>query len=187
MIDFLYSLDVVIFFFINHTIANPILDNVFPFLTNLNKIRPIIYAVLVLLVLIVIYGKKTARTTIGLLILTIVISDQLSSSIIKPLVGRLRPCDVLDGVRLLVDCGSGFSFPSSHAVNNFAGASLISFFYRKHRWWWLSFAAIVALTRPYVGVHYPSDIMVGSILGWCIGWCIATLWVIVERKIIRVK
>ena len=70
---------------------------------------------------------------------------------------------------MLVDCGSGLSFPSSHAVNNFTGAAIISFFYRRQTPYWMAFASLMALSRPYVGVHYPSDILGGAVIGAVIG------------------
>lgn len=181
MIDFLYSIDVAIFFFINHTIANPVLDWLMPFLTDLNKNKPFVAFVIVFVVYKIVRGDRTVRVTLGLLIVTIIVSDQLSSSFIKPLVGRIRPCAVLDGVRLLVDCGSGLSFPSSHAVNNFAGATLITRFYPKQKIFWFSIASLIALSRPYVGVHYPSDILAGGIIGSTIALLLYALWRFIEQ------
>ena len=181
MINYLYSIDVAIFYFINHTLSNPVLDWLMPFLTNLNKDKFFVALVIVFIVFLLIRGDRTVRVTVGLLIVTILLSDQISSFIIKPLVGRIRPCAVLADVRLLVDCGSGLSFPSSHAVNNFAGATLITRFYPKQKVYWFSFASLIALSRPYVGVHYPSDIVAGGIIGSLIAVLVYALWRILER------
>ncbi|MFA5833099.1 MAG: phosphatase PAP2 family protein [Bacteroidota bacterium] len=183
MIEFLYSIDVAIFFFINHTIANPILDWIMPFLTDLNKQKPILIAAGVWMLYVIWKGGQTGRITVGILIITIIFSDQLNSSFIKEIFGRIRPCRTLDGVRMLVDCGGGLSFPSTHAVNNFAGATVISHFYSKQKWYWYTFAVLVALSRPYVGVHYPSDILAGGILGFGIGLTSVGLWKIVNSKL----
>ena len=176
MIDFLYSIDVMIFFFINHTLANPMLDWLMPFLTDLNKHSVAIVIALAFAGLTIWKGGMKGRAAIGVLIVTIIISDQLNSAFLKELFDRVRPCRALEGVRLLVSCGGGMSFPSSHAVNNFAGAFVISHFYPKQKWYWFSFAALVALSRPYVGVHYPSDILVGSIVGIGVGFLTTALW-----------
>lgn len=176
MIEWLYSIDVAVMFFINRTMANPVLDVVMPFVTDLNKQRP----VLALLVLWIVYllwkGGSKARTTIGLLVLTVIISDQLNSSVLKELFHRVRPCRALEGIRMLVDCGGGYSFPSSHAVNNLAAATVIGHFYPRQRWYWFGFACMVAVSRPYVGVHYPSDILAGGLIGFLIGFLIVTAW-----------
>lgn len=183
MIDFLYSIDVAIFFFINHTITNPVLDLVMPFITNLNK-QPVVIVLLAGVISWIFWkGGRQGRIMIAVLAVTIVISDQLNSFVLKHLFERVRPCRALEGVRLLVDCGSGFSFPSSHAVNNFAGAFVISYFYRKQKWFWFSFASLIALSRPYVGVHYPSDVLVGGIIGVGIGFITTSSWRYVTKYV----
>lgn len=176
MIEFFYSIDVALFFFINHTIANPVFDVLMPFLTDLNKQKIVIAFVIGIAGWISWKGGRQARITIAVLIVTVIISDQLNSFIVKHFFERIRPCRALEGVRMLVDCGSGYSFPSSHAVNNFAGAFVISHFYKNQRWYWLSFAFLVALSRPYVGVHYPSDILAGGAFGVMIGFATVSLW-----------
>ncbi|KAB2926388.1 MAG: phosphatase PAP2 family protein [Bacteroidetes bacterium] len=169
MLDALYSIDVALFFFLNRTIANPVFDILFPFLTDLNK-QPFIGYVLIAVIGWVLWkGGAKGRITVLLLVIGAVIGDQLSSSVLKPIFGRIRPCRALEGVRMLVDCGSGLSFPSSHAVNNFTGAAIISFFYRRQTPYWMAFASLMALSRPYVGVHYPSDILGGAVTGAVIG------------------
>lgn len=173
MIDWLYNIDVALFRFGNETIANPVGDWFFPFITNFrNMIVP--YALLVLALLI--FGRKRGAITVLLLIVTITLADQISSFVVKPWVGRLRPCHVLDDVRLLVGCGSGKSFTSSHATNNFALAVLISHFYPVARPWLLLFASLVAFSRVYIGVHYPSDILGGALLGTFIALVVVFLW-----------
>jgi len=185
MIEFLYSIDKAVFFFINRTISNPVLDWLMPFLTDLNKHKLAIAIAVLLWLWLMIRGGKTGRTAGILLVLSIIVSDQFSSSVLKNFIGRLRPCHVLQGVRLLVDCGSGFSFPSSHAVNNFAGATILSHYYRKYAWGWFSLASLIALSRPYIGVHYPSDIAGGALIGWACAYGVIALWEFIERAIIR--
>lgn len=187
MIDFLYSVDKSVFFFINQTLSNPILDWLMPFLTNLNQHWQTLVVVTILWLWLMIRGGRRGRTAGILLVLSIIVSDQLSSSVLKHFVGRIRPCHALQGVRLLVDCGSGLSFPSSHAVNNFAGATILSQYYRKYAWGWFSFASLVALSRPYIGVHYPSDILGGAMIGWACAEGIIVAWTAIDAKIAQRK
>ncbi len=176
MIEFLYSIDVAIFFFINQTITNPIFDWLMPLITDLNHNIIARIVVIMWIGLIIWKGGNKGRITVGVLIFVIIGSDQFNSVILKDIFGRIRPCKALEGVRLLVDCGGGLSFPSSHAVNNFAGAAVISHFYRKQAKYWYAFAALVAFTRTYVGVHYPSDILAGGLIGLGIGFSVTYIW-----------
>jgi undecaprenyl-diphosphatase len=185
MLEFLYSVDIAVFFFINHTITNPVLDWLMPFLTDLNKQKLAVGIVIVLWLWLMIRGGKTGRTAGVLLVISIIVSDQFSSSILKNLFCRLRPCHALQGVRLLVDCGSGYSFPSSHAVNNFAGATILSHYYRKYAWGWFLLASLIALSRPYIGVHYPSDIVGGAAIGWACSYSLIAAWEFIEGKLVR--
>jgi undecaprenyl-diphosphatase len=89
---------------------------------------------------------------------------------------------IVQGIHMLVDCGPGKSFPSSHAVNNFAVATLLSTYYRRWQWWFFGWAALVALSRPAVGVHYPSDILGGAAIGACVALALIFLWTQAARK-----
>ncbi len=165
MLDFLDSLDLTLFRLFNGSMCNSVFDFLMPIITDLNKQRLVLVLVLVLLLWMLIRGSRHTRIAAILLIVTIVISDQLSSSVIKYWFERPRPCHALQNVHLLVSCGSGFSFPSSHAVNNFAGALILAFFFPRSKWWFFGFAAIVAFSRVYIGVHYPSDVIGGAVIG----------------------
>jgi undecaprenyl-diphosphatase len=183
MLETLYSIDKSIFFFFNHSLHNSVLDVVMVFLTRTDTLHFRIFYVLLWLALVV-KGGRTGRTVAILLIPLITASDQLSSSVIKHLVGRIRPCATLPDVTLLVHCGSGLSFPSSHAVNNFAAATLFSYYYRRWTWAFVTYASLVALSRPYVGVHYPSDALGGAVIGILVCLALLFLWLQIEKRMI---
>lgn len=116
-------------------------------------------------------------------ILTIAISDPLSSEVVKKQVKRDRPCRsaALAGeVQVLIPCGGGYSFPSSHATNHFALAVFLYLtlgrLFRSRRWLLLLWAATVAYGQVYVGVHYPLDVLAGALLGSLVGGLIAYLY-----------
>jgi undecaprenyl-diphosphatase len=109
--------------------------------------------------------------------ITVLLTDQLSSSIIKNWVQRPRPCaDPLfsNQVRLLLDhCSGGYSFTSSHATNHFGVATFLFLTLGRYfgSWRYLLFiwAALICYAQVYVGVHYPLDVVFGAILGFTIG------------------
>ena len=186
MAEFLYSLDSSAFYFFNHSLHNSVLDVVMVFLTRTDTLHFRIFYLVVWLVLIV-KGGKTGRTVALLLIPLIAVSDQLSSSVIKHLVGRPRPCFTLPDVTLLVRCGSGLSFPSSHAVNNFAAATLFSYYYKRWAWAFVTYASLVALSRPYVGVHYPSDALGGALIGILVCAAILLVWLQIQKRLMPAR
>lgn len=190
MIEALYNLDVALFVFINQTTANPVGDFLWPLITHYDRflvVRVVLVGVWVTLLL---RGRARGRRVALLLIPVLVCADQFSSNFLKELIARPRPCHTVDGVavvetvRLLVDCGPGKSFPSSHAVNNFAVATLFSWWYPGGRWWFYGWAALVALSRPAVGVHYPSDILGGALIGSAVALLVIQAWMGLERTIV---
>ena len=188
MIDLLYSIDTALFTFINQTTSNPLGDLLWPLITHYDRFLVVRILLLAVWVGLLLKGGPTGRRVALLLIPILLAADQLSSSILKELIGRPRPCHIVDGcpvvegVRLLVDCGPGKSFPSSHAVNNFAVATLFSFYYRKWTWAFMVWASLVALSRPAVGVHYPSDIIGGAILGALVAMGLIQAWQFIEHR-----
>ncbi|MDZ7764895.1 MAG: phosphatase PAP2 family protein [Melioribacteraceae bacterium] len=170
MLDFLYQIDLTIFYFLNHTLSNSLFDKFFPFITEV-KHWYLVYAIFWLIL--VIKGGRLGRITAVMMILLVTVSDQLSSSLIKNWVGRIRPCNELPDVNILAGCTSSFSFPSSHAVNNFAAAVFFSILYPRYKWAFFTVAFLLAISRPYAGVHYPSDIIGGALIGSLIGYLFA--------------
>jgi len=181
--DFLYSIDVSLFRFINETLSNPVGDFLWPLITDYDKLLPVRIVLVLVWIGLLVKGGRTGRTVALLLIPVILCADTISSKIIKEMVGRIRPCSVLEHVHLLVNCGSGKSFPSSHAVNNFAVGTLFSFYYRKWKWAFVVWASLVAVSRPAVGVHYPSDILAGAVFGILIALFLISTWRILAQKL----
>ena len=120
MLEFLQSIDLVFFHFVNQTISNVIFDDIMPILTDYSRQRITLIFAAILIGWMLVKGGRRGRIAVLTLAVTILLSDQLNSTVIKGIFGRPRPCHILTGIRLLIDCGPGFAFPSSHAVNNFA-------------------------------------------------------------------
>jgi undecaprenyl-diphosphatase len=113
---------------------------------------------------------------LGLGIFSIVLADG-SGHVLKDLLGRQRPCQTIDNINLLVNCGDSFSMPSNHASNAFALAMTLLLLRRKMvSYFFVFFAAIVGFSRIYVGVHYPSDVVAGAILGTAVAYATINLY-----------
>jgi undecaprenyl-diphosphatase len=187
MAEFLFSLDESVFYFVNHALSNPAFDWLMPLLTDLNRFKIVLILVAGILLWMLVRGETNVRLAALVLILTVVISDQFNSHVIKFWFERPRPCASYRDVFLLVGCGSGYSFPSSHAVNNFAGAIVLSYFIPRSTTWVYLFATAVAFSRVYVGVHYPFDVLGGAVIGSAIGGIGILLFVFIEANFSRYK
>jgi len=107
-------------------------------------------------------GDKGRRIIIGIVLLLMVVDG--TGGWIKSWLQALRPCQSMDNIRLLVDCGLN-SFPSNHAANMAALATYLAFFYRRTLLFFGPLAFGVGLSRVYVGVHYPADVASGWLYG----------------------
>jgi len=188
--DFLYSIDVAVFTFINQTLSNPVGDLLWPLITDYDKLLPVRIVLVAVWLWLIVKGGRQGRVAALMIIPVLFLSDKLSSAVIKEIVERPRPChepDLIPYIHQLAPCGPGKSFPSSHAVNNFAVATVFSFFYRKWAWALFTWGGLVALSRPAVGAHYPSDILAGAVIGLGVAAALIWTWTEVEQRFFPAK
>lgn len=169
-----------VWYYMNTRWHHPILDTIIPFVRN-----QYFWAPLYLFLLIFIpykFGKRGWMWCVFYLI-AFTISDQVAVNVIKPFFHRLRPCNnpfLAQKVHLLVECGSGLSFPSAHASNHFAmGIFSAMTLGRKAKWVWpvaVAWAMLVSFAQVYVGVHFPLDVTCGALLGTTIGMAIGKVF-----------
>ncbi|MEO1172031.1 MAG: phosphatase PAP2 family protein, partial [Myxococcota bacterium] len=98
-------------------------------------------------------GGRVGRTLAAVAVALVVLSDQGSAGVLKPLFGRPRPHSPAPG------------FPSSHASNLFAQATLFSYFYPRLTPVLLAIASVTGFSRVYLGKHYPLDVFAGAVFG----------------------
>lgn len=173
MLEQLISWDYIAWYQVNVAWSNPVLDHILPFMRNQWFWAPLYLFLIVFMPKN--FGRKGWMWCLAFLV-TFAIGDFMSASIIKPYFLRLRPCRdplIMDVVRTLVPCGSGQSFPSTHATNHFALAVFaVCSLRKKYKLLWLialPWAIIIAYSQIYVGVHFPLDVICGAILGSTIG------------------
>ena len=108
----------------------------------------------------------------GVTMLTALALDVLLCNVmLKPLVGRMRPFTVNTGVELLINAPKDFSFPSGHTAASFASVSALYFAGRKRMAaGTLIVSVLIAFSRMYLYVHYPTDVLGGLIIGLLCGW-----------------
>ena len=166
--------DMQCFIKINRDWSNAFSDTFMPLMRDQRTWYPF-YALL--LIYVIVKFRWKAVPFIVLAIVTVSLSDLISSRIFKDLIGRVRPCheELLVGImQLRVGyCPGSGSFTSSHAANHFSLATFFYFALRPYfkKWGLLFFlwAGIISFAQVYVGVHYPGDVLGGTIIGLGVG------------------
>ncbi len=188
MLHQLIQTDQQIFHFINHDLANSFFDWLMPILRNAKNWIPLYLFIIVFCIW---KFKKAGIVIIVMLALSAGFADFTSASMVKPLVKRLRPCN--DPVISKTDtlringCGTGYSFPSTHATDHFAMAFFMIFLFRRQwKWIWLwgiLWAGSISFAQVYVGVHYPIDVFCGALYGVLVGWLFFLLYRKIEKAL----
>ena len=171
------EIDTLIFFFVNRDIQNSLFDVLMPLIT-----RKAYLFFLPFFVWVLVKDRKKALLLLILGVVSVLVADWAGNTL-KHLFARIRPCHVLDDVRLLVGCGRAFSFPSNHAVNACAFAlPFLVMVKHRVRYAFLVVAVVAAFSRVYVGVHYPSDVIAGVVVGTLAGISVVGLFLWASRR-----
>lgn len=188
----LQTLDTNLFLFFNRSLVNPVFDWLMPVLSGSNGVKtPFLVVVIAIGIILAIFGNRRLRLCLAFTLIIVATNDGLVCNPIKQGVHRARPFVILPearlfgrvgqgyippeinaaGVNMAADKGSHNSMPSAHAANFFAGTMALFLFYRRSLWFMLPLALAVSFSRLYNGVHYPSDVLAGAIIG--AGWAVA--------------
>ncbi len=154
----LHHLDILVLYFFNIQIQNPLLDFLMPIITFAGTQ---IFWILTCLILYFIGGEKGKETAI--ICALALFSGYLVSEFLKSFFQVPRPFEVISWVRHLSNTG-GYSFPSGHATAAFSGFFILGVKYGRLPIF-VSLAIIVGISRIYMGIHYPSDIVAGALIG----------------------
>ena len=165
------------------TLHTPVLDK---FMTSVTKLgnAGIFWIILTVLFLLIPKMRKTGVVMAAALIIDLLLCNVL----LKNLVARTRPYDVNTGIQLLVAKLRDYSFPSGHTAASFASASALYFAGEKKLWKpALVLACLIAVSRLYLYVHYPTDVLGGVVIGIIAGYLGYRLVKVLEDKFSRMK
>lgn len=163
VLNFLILLDQQIFRLFNIDLAFAFGDQFFPAITDLHYTWGFKFVFVPFLLFLFVRSKKWDGVIVFFgLAITLGIADFLGSRL-KHLFDRPRPFEVLEAIQR--SPAGGYSFPSNHTISMFAMAFFMSYFFPKLRWLFFTIAVLVAYSRIYNGVHYPSDVLGGIIVG----------------------
>ena len=148
------------------TSHTPFLDKIMVFITRLGD-AGIIWIVLSIVLLLIPKTRKSGAVMVAALVVDVV----LCNIVLKNLVARTRPYDVNTGVHLLVAKLHDYSFPSGHTAASFASVTALYLAGEKKLWKFaLVLACLIAISRLYLYVHYPTDVLGGILFGVISGY-----------------
>ena len=192
----LQAIDVGLLRFVNETLSNPALDVWMPLVSG-QGIKGLFLAIAVAAGLLLAWkGGRRGQLCVLMLVLIVASCDGVLCNLVKHAVARPRPFAVLSDVKRPGSrpprgnsmpvtappsvapkpnsASSNNSMPSSHAANWFAATMVLFVYYRRSWKWTVPAATLVSFSRIYNGVHYPSDVLAGALLG--AGYAVAMLW-----------
>lgn len=149
-----------VLFIINKKMKNKYLDKIMPVITSLGNLGVVWLAIAVILL----FAEE--NKSIGeVVILTMMFSTIVGEGIIKHLVRRVRPCNQKNNSTLLIVKPISYSFPSGHTLSSFAAAEVLSIYFINYKIIFITIALLIALSRMYLYVHYPTDVIAGMLIG----------------------
>lgn len=156
----LKNIDLKILDFIYYHLHNPVLDKVMIFLSFIGN-GSLIWIIIASLLLF----KKRYRKVSFMLICSLILTSILGELMLKPLIHRIRPFLNQPLIKILVPLPHSFSFPSGHTAQSFAAVGILAKAFKKYQLYIIVLAALIAFSRIYLFVHYPSDVLGGLLLG----------------------
>ena len=175
--DLIQSFDSKALLWIQDNMNNEVIDKLAMIITKYGN-----YTMILISILIIIFLKKY-RIVGYLTLIALTLNLLLGDTILKDVIQRPRPYDVLEGLDIIIKKSTSYSFPSGHASMAFAIVGTMSYFFKKYRVYLYTIATLIALSRIYLLVHYPTDVLVGILLGLFSSFIVVSLYNGYEKNI----
>lgn len=160
--NYLLNIDNSILNFFSVVIKNKFFDVIMPFASNINNNGE----VWIIIAIILLFNKNIDVKTLGIsMLIALALGFLLGEVVLKNVIGRVRPVSAAYNYSFIITPPKSFSFPSGHTTSSFAAFGVCLFKKAKYRYLALALAILIAFSRIYLHVHYPSDVLGGIILG----------------------
>ena len=178
MIEVINNLDINILNFIRENLSNPIIDKLMVFITTLGDKGFIWIAIGIILL-----AQKKYRKVGFVLLIALLINLIIGEGVLKNVIQRPRVFTTYPNINIIINPPESYSFPSGHTASSFAAATVLGYYFKRYRYAFYAIAALIAFSRLYLFVHYPSDIIAGILLG--IVCALLTIKVIESKKVCK--
>lgn len=172
------SFDFQVLYFIREHLSNPVFDFLMPLLSFITE-GGVVWFTVALVFIFVPQLKEKYRPCGIMMIIAMAAAFLCSEVVLKNMVCRVRPCYIDTTIQMITDKPSGYSFPSSHTSSSFAASTVLFLNNKKIGGYALAFALLVAFSRLYLFVHFPTDVLAGMAIG--ILFAIITYYIYVKR------
>ena len=160
ILSLIQQLDISILLYIKDNMHSPIMDKIMVIITSLGNGG----AVWIIIAALLIINKK--YRAIGFMALgALLLSTVLGEGILKHVVQRVRPSADIPAINILITKPLSYSFPSGHTTSSFAAAGILAKYFKHYAFYFFSLASLIAFSRLYLYLHYPTDILGGIVLG----------------------
>ena len=160
MISLVQRFDISILLYIKNNLHGPIMNKVMVISTYLGN-GGFIWIVIALLLMINKKYRKIGFMALGALILSTILGEEILKHVVK----RIRPSADIAVVNLLIAKPLSYSFPSGHTASSFAAAGVLAKYFKNYALELFSLASLIAFSRLYLYMHYPTDVLAGIVLG----------------------
>jgi len=160
MVTAILKYDTSILEFIRKYMHSVFLDKAMPVITALGNGAVVWIGISLFLII-----NKKYRYVGFMVFVALALSSLLGDLILKNIIERARPCAGIPAAKMLIPKPLTYSFPSGHTASSFAAAGILAGEFKRYRFYIFSLASIIAFSRMYLYVHYPTDIIGGIIVG----------------------